>query len=173
MNAYFVKIVEELEHQRQALVERVKQLTPEQFNHSPAPGKWSINHILMHIIEAEQLSISYMKKKKLGIDSLSNAGLAETLRLWLLIVSQRIPLKYKAPKVVADNTKKASSVAEVEARWEAVRKELISFLEGIEDGDIRKVLYKHPLAGRLDTRQAMVFFREHIIHHMPQIKRLM
>lgn len=173
MNPYFVPIVDELEHQRKSLIRQVKQLSPDQFNHSPAPGKWSVNQILMHIIEAEQLSLAYMKKKKLGIEGLANAGIAETLRLWLLIFSQRIPVKYKAPKIVAENTKQASSLDEAEARWQAVREELISFLNGIADGDSRKVIYKHPIAGRLNARQAMVFFREHIIHHMPQIKRLM
>jgi uncharacterized damage-inducible protein DinB len=173
MNNHFVQIVDELEHQRTALIGRVRQLSPEQFNHSPAPGKWSINQILVHIIEAEQLSIAYMKKKKLGIDGLQNSGIAETLRLWLLIISQRIPVKYKAPKVVVENTKNASSVEEVDTRWQAVREELFSMLEGIEEKNIRKVIYKHPLAGRLNTRQALVFFREHIIHHMPQIKRLL
>ncbi len=173
MNNHFVQIVHELEQQRTALIARARQLSPEQFNFSPAPGKWSINQILVHIIEAEQLSIAYMKKKKLGIDGLQNSGITETLRLWLLIISQRIPVKYKAPRVVVENTKNASSIEEVDARWQAVREELLFLLGGIEEKDIRKVIYKHPLAGRLDTRQALVFFREHIMHHMPQIKRLL
>jgi len=173
MNNHFVHIFNELEQQRKYLMSSVEHLSPEQFNRVPAPGKWSVNQILMHIIFAEQVSISYMNKKKQGIRELKNAGIAETLRLWLLIFSQRIPVKYKAPKVVAENTLKASSIEEVASRWEAVRAELVSLLESIEDRDIRKVLYKHPLAGRLNARQAMVFFREHIIHHIPQIKRLL
>lgn len=174
MNHAFHTIFNELELQRVGILNRVKDLSVEKFNRVPSAGKWSISQILTHILIAEQLSVGYMKKKALGIDQAKNSGFLEALRLEILKISQRIPaIKYKAPKVVVTNTPPAFSLDELTSRWEAHSKDLKAFLEKIEDRNVKRLLYKHPVAGRLDARQAMVFFREHTNHHWPQIKRLL
>ncbi len=174
MNSDFLSIYNKLERQRNEIFDQVKNLSVERFNHTPSEGKWSISQILTHILVAEQLSVGYMKKKALGIDQLKDSGILEVLRLGLLKVSQRLPsIKYKAPNVVLANTPPAFPIGELISRWETHHKELKNFLDSIQDKNVRKVIYKHPLAGRLDARQAMVFFREHINHHLPQIRRLL
>jgi uncharacterized damage-inducible protein DinB len=174
LNTAFLSIYNELERQRATVIDQVKNLPVAKFNYAPFPGKWSISQILTHILIAEQLSVGYMKKKALGIDHLKNSGISETLRLALLKVSQRIPsIKYKVPKVVLANTPPAFPIAELISRWETHHRELRIFLDTIEDKNVKKVIYKHPFAGRLDARQTMVFFREHMNHHLPQIKRLL
>ncbi len=140
----------------------------------PSPAKWSIAQILTHIVTSEKLSIGYMKKKMLGIDQLNNSGIAGSLRFTLLQLSQRIPvLKFRAPKVVLTNTPQALPIDELISQWDALRNDLKSLLESIEEKNVKKAIYKHPLAGRLDAAQATAFFYEHIHHHWPQIKRLL
>jgi hypothetical protein len=174
LNPYFENIYRLLEQQRAEILYKVKEISDEKFRRQPAPGKWSIAEILTHIIVAEQLSLGYMKKKANAIEQLSNSGASEFLRLQVLKISQRIPvLKFRAPKIVVSNTPPAYSFAELSAQWQIQREELKQFLESIPNKDVRKVLYKHPIAGRFDAAQAMVFFREHIIHHLPQVKRLL
>jgi hypothetical protein len=174
LNKAFQSIYHELERQRATVIDQVKDLSVEKFNYTPFPGKWSISQILTHILVAEQLSVGYMKKKALGIDQVASSGLSAACRLQLLIISQRIAtIKYKAPAVVLANTPPAFAMAELISRWEAHRQDLKVFLDSIEDKNIKKIIYKHPVAGRFDARQAMVFFREHINHHWPQIKRLL
>lgn len=174
MNAVFQSIYNELERQRSTILDQVKNLPSERFNQVPAPGKWSVSQILTHIFIAEQLSMAYMKKKALGIDQLKNSGLSESIRLEVLKISQRIPaIRYKAPQAVVANTPPAYTLDELITRWTAQRGALRTFLDGIEDRNVKKLIYKHPVAGRFDARQALVFFREHIIHHWPQIKRLL
>lgn len=174
MNTYFKSAFEKLEQQRFEIVERIKSVSPEKFNHQPSSGKWSIAQILTHIITAEQLSLAYMKKKRPAISELADSGINESFRLGLLIISQRIPaLKFKAPSVVVKSTPAPYSLQEALEKWEQHRVELKNFLETFEEKHARKVLYKHPIAGRFDTRQAVVFFHEHIIHHLPQINRLL
>ncbi|MBX2961403.1 MAG: DinB family protein [Cyclobacteriaceae bacterium] len=171
MNASVKSVFQELEQQREALLSLVKNIPEERYSKSILPGKWSISQVLTHILTSEKLSLGYMKKKVNAIDELRDSGVMESLRLWLLIFSQRIPLKYKAPKVVVDNTPAAMPLNQLTNEWDEIRKELATFLEGIHDKHIKRVIYKHPLTGRLDVRQTMSFFREHIIHHLPQIKR--
>jgi hypothetical protein len=173
VNTYFLPVFNELESQRIDILNRVKDLPEEKLNYAPT-GKWSINQILTHILVAEQLSMLYMKKKSLGVDQLQNSGFSSACRIIVLQASQRIPaIKFKAPKVVLDNTPPALPLNELTVQWETHRLKLKAFLEGIEEKNKRKLIYKHPVAGMLDARQATVFFREHIIHHWPQIKRLL
>jgi hypothetical protein len=173
VSPYFLPLFDELEKQRGDILNHLKDLPAEKLNFAP-PGKWSINQILTHILVAEQLSMLYMKKKALGIDQLKNSGLFASLRIGALILSQRIPaIKFKAPKVVLDHTPATLSLLELSEKWESHRQKMRSFLEGIDEKNKRKMIYKHVIAGRLDARQAMVFFREHINHHWPQIKRLL
>lgn len=170
----FQKNYAELELQRSQLLNQVKDIPVDQFNFSPSVGKWSISQVLTHILTAESLSIGYMKKKAQGIDQLKNSGVLQVFILELLKVSQRIPsLKFKAPKVVVDSTPTALPIHEIIQKWDAQRADLKSFLDGIEEKNAQKLLYKHPIAGRLDARQALIFFGEHIGHHLPQIKRLL
>ena len=171
MNPSFASVYRELENQQEALLAMVRNLPEEKFKASSTPGKWSISQILTHLLTSEKLSLAYIKKKAQGIDTVKNSGITESLRLWLLIISQRIPVKYKAPKVMVENTPPAMPLTALVEEWSAVRNELKQFLQNMEDKHVRKVIYKHPIAGRLDVRQTMIFFREHIIHHLPQIKR--
>lgn len=173
MNNYFLPLFDELERQRTNILNHVKDLPAEKLHFAP-PGKWSISQILTHILVAEQLSMLYMKKKALGIEQAGNSGLIAWMRIGLLKISQRIPaLKFKAPKVVLEHTPPALSLIELSEKWETHRQKLRAFLESIEDKNKKKLIYKHVIAGRLDARQALVFFREHANHHWPQIKRLL
>jgi uncharacterized damage-inducible protein DinB len=138
------------------------------------PGKWSINQILNHIISAERLSVSYLQKKFLGIEQAGDSGLVEELKMAFLIASQRLPgLKFKAPKVVVETTASTENITIIAKEWEAVRADLKSFLEKIPEGKERRLIYKHVRAGRLNTLHALKFFREHVVHHIPQIKKLL
>jgi uncharacterized damage-inducible protein DinB len=173
MNKLFNQAFSELEKQREEILQSVKQLSHEAFNRAPEPGKWSIAQILTHILTSEKLSLGYMKKKVQAIDQLKDSGLVESIRLWLLIVSQRIPVKYKAPKVVVENTPETLSLTQLTEAWVNLRKDLAAFLSTIDDKHARRVIYKHPMAGRFDARQTLIFFREHIRHHRPQIERIL
>jgi hypothetical protein len=149
-----------------------KELSSEKFNYSPSVKKWSIAQIITHLLVAEQLSLGYMKKKSLGLEQLKSSGFKESFLTAILKISQRTPgIKFKAPQIVITNTPQSLSLPELSQRWEAHRTDLKNFLEKVEDKNVKKLIYKHPFVGMLDSRQALIFFREHIIHHLPQIKR--
>lgn len=167
-------LYDQLEADRKILLAKVGLIPDEKFNRQPSPGKWSLGEVLSHIVAAEHGSTGYMKKKSLGIDQVDNSGIVESLKIGVLIISQRLPLlKFKAPKIVVDHTPQFHSAESITRQWDEVRSDLKIFLEKIEDKNLRKKIYKHPIAGRLDVVQAVTFYREHIIHHSPQIKRLL
>jgi len=133
-------------------------------------GKWSPVQIVAHLIISEKIALQYMKKKFLGIDASPATGILEATKFILLKISQRLPLKYKAPKVLGEHDPPALTLAELELEWNQSRAELATFLEQFNAITIKNQVYKHPLAGKLNIIQGVGFMREHIIHHLPQIK---
>lgn len=172
MNIHFQKAFDKLEHQRKQIVELIENLSEETYTTS-VNGKWSIAQIMAHLLVSESMSVGYMKKKSLGIETLRNSGLKHDILSVVLKISQRGPFRYSAPKVVVDNTPPKLSLEEAIARWDKSRNDLREFLETISDKHSKRLIYKHPIAGMLNTKQALKFMYEHVNHHLPQILRLL
>jgi uncharacterized damage-inducible protein DinB len=172
LNTKLQQIFDSLETQRNQLFTSLNNLTAEKLNQQPQNG-WSINQVIAHLITAERLSIAYLHKKTQAINEVNNTGLLEELKMIVLILSQRLPFKFKAPKTVVENTKSSTSIHQLEQEWNAVRNELKIVLEKFNDDQIKRKIYKHVVAGKLNIRQTLLFFREHVIHHQQQIKRLL
>lgn len=102
-----------------------------------------------------------------------NTGFLEEVKMGVLKISQRFPFKFKAPKVVVDLTPSHANLRELETEWNNARAELRNLLEKFDDTQIKKKIYRHIRAGRLNVQHALIFFHEHSIHHWPQIKRLL
>lgn len=161
-----------LEADRQQILEKISHLSNEQF-HRALPGKWSVSQIVAHLITAERQSLRYMQKKILGISQVGNSGLWEEAKMIVLRWSQRLPLKFKAPRIVVENAPNYHDFDQLKADWDHSREELKQFLEGLSESHFKRKIYRHIRAGRLNVRHALIFFREHFIHHTPQIRRLL
>jgi hypothetical protein len=172
MHKKLQRIYEEAEFERENLLQLISNLPEDKLFRSPG-GKWSVSQILSHIIEAERISLSYMKKKSLGIAQTADSGLLDDFKFFLLTMSQRLPLKYKAPKVLSGQPPPALPYPQIVQSWNEVRSELKSFMETFDDRTIKRKIYKHLIAGRLNVIHAVKFFIEHLKHHLPQIKRLL
>ena len=72
-------------------------------------------------------------KKILGINEAGDTGLWEEFKILLLQVSQRLPLKFKAPQNVVDNTPSHLNFNEITTDWEKTRTELKALLEKLDD----------------------------------------
>jgi uncharacterized damage-inducible protein DinB len=171
VNKTLQTLLSSLEIEREKLMDSLAMLSSEKLNSAPA-GKWSIAQIVAHLITAERLSIQYMQKKIQGIEQAGDAGIVEEGKLIVLIISQRLPLRFNAPKLVKESTPTLSTLPELTAQWDSVRSDLKQLLEKIPDHLVKRKIYKHVFAGKLNSRQALIFFREHFIHHLPQIQRL-
>ena len=172
MNTKLQLLFDSLERERETLTATLKNLSPEKQQRAPE-GKWSIQQILAHLIAAEKLSVMYLHKKMLGIKEAEDTGVLEEIKMVLLQISQRLPLRFKAPRAVVENTPAYATFEELTVDWDKTRAELKTLLEKFDDRQIRKKIYKHIRAGRLNIQHALLFFREHIIHHTPQINRLL
>ena len=172
MNPRLQKLFSAIESQREILLLPLHHLSGEALNHRPQ-GKWSITQIIAHLITAEKLSVNYLNKKLQGVNEAKDSGPVEELKMILLIVSQRLPLKFKAPKVVVDQTAKETDIHKLVDEWDKTRAALKNILEGIEDQHLKRKIYRHVVAGMLNIQHALKFLYEHVRHHTPQVKYLL
>lgn len=172
MNQKLSLLFQELETQRHHLIESVKKY-PNTFNTKPDQAKWSVHEILAHLVSAEKLSVQYITKKKLGIDKAGNTGLIEELKMSVLKISQRLPLRFKAPQPVVAATASYSNLDDLVGDWNVTRENFKMLLEEIREDQLKKKIYKHFFVGRLNVMHAVLFLREHVNHHLPQINRLL
>ena len=112
-----------------------------------------------------------MTKKINAINEVNNSGIWSEIKLNFFIVSQRLPLKYKAPKNLGERPKSYSDFKTLAVDWSESRQQLKMFLEKFPKDGLKKKIYRHPVMGRCNVIHALIFFREHIIHHYPQITR--
>lgn len=172
MNARLQFLFDSLEAQKKKLLDLMHG-TDQQQRNAAAPGTWSVNQVIAHLIASERLSVGYLNKKMLGIKDYPNSGLLEEAKMIVLVISQRLPFKFKAPRVIVENTSPFQNSEELLEAWDKIRLELKAVLEKFTDEQVKRKVFKHPVAGMLNIQQALRFFREHIIHHQPQIKRLL
>ena len=173
MHAPFQKLFDEIESQRKSILDSLRHMTSDHLNKSPAPGQWSVSQILSHLITAERMSVMYMQKKIQGVAQSGDTGMWEEIKINALIISQRLPgLKFRAPQRVVENTTLYNEHSTIIREWDLVRGELKLLLEKIPAQYVNRRIYRHVLAGYLNARQALIFLREHITHHVPQIKKL-
>lgn len=172
MNTQLQQLFNSLEAQRQQLLDRAKNTT-DSFNRSPGNNKWSVHQILAHLVGAEKLSVQYLTKKIQGIDEAEDSGWVESLKMIVLKASQRLPLKFTAPKPVVASTASYESLEALTADWDNVRAELKKLLEQVKNDQVKRKIFKHVLVGKLNIQQALQFLSEHIAHHLPQVNRLL
>ncbi len=161
-----------LEKQRFAILKKAESLHSQQFELSPGEGRWSMAEVLAHIIKAEALSLKYMERMYSRIDDVPNAGILSSVKFQLLKWGLNLPMKYKAP-AMADTTGAVSGLDELEREWERIRNRLKRLIETCDEDCLKKAIYKHPRAGYLNLRQAVVFMSLHIQHHEGQINELL
>jgi uncharacterized damage-inducible protein DinB len=137
-------------------------------NRRPGPERWSALQVLHHVVTVEALTVSYVRKKSQAGASLPRAGLASRLRLLALRAALASPLRLKAPAVTA-TVPESIELAALEQRWDAVRRELCDLLEGLPAALGDRMVFRHPVVGRMGIEDALGLLQAHLDHHARQI----
>jgi hypothetical protein len=171
MNKYLYKKFARLESSRKNILSTLKTFNPESLNKKPAGDKWSSLQILFHIIKSEQLTTISVKRALKEYDKKVNTGLPETLKTALLKIILITPLKFKAPRVVADIPDQPG-LEEMIARWSSIRSDIKDLLETIPAEAMKKNIFNHPFSGKMNIFHTTDFLISHSEHHYRQIKKL-
>lgn len=170
MNPYLEARYLKLEETRNRLLDELEGLDEELLNRPAAEGKWSINQIIAHLVQSEQLTNSYLQRK-MREESHETAGLSHVVRSLLLRVALNTGMKFKAPEAAAHMPAHAA-LSSLRNQWDAARYQLEDTLTELPQDMLGKCIFRHPYAGMLTMPQTLTFLQDHFSHHARQIARL-
>lgn len=162
---------DEIEAIKVSILNELDQLSVHQLNFKPTARKWSLLQVAEHLMLAETGSMNYVNKKTLKPDELENYSLKATFRFWFLKFFLNTPIRIKNRVSPITPTLKPA-IKDVKLRWEIARKALRQFIDKHDDAILKKLVFKHPIAGRINALQMMQFFKLHLNHHIKQMERV-
>lgn len=167
----FVLKFSKIETLKKSILNSVEEYSNNQLNYKPANDKWSLAQVISHLITSEQRSLAYIKKKILAGTENPDSGLYQKMKLILLKFALKLPVKYKAPYVVA-SVPDSASYENLVNDWNQVRNEMKDVLDGLPNEFFNKQLFKHPSIGKISILHFLEFLESHITHHILQINNL-
>lgn len=165
------KLYLELEHQREVFLTEIRK-HGEPAVYRTTDGHWNMVQVIGHLCISEKTSLDYLEKKMRGLEQATPSTLWELFKVGGLILSQRLPLRYTAPRGASLPEPTTCPLEEAIALWMAERQRLHTLLNRFAAQDVNKKVYRHIVIGLVDVRHMLIFFREHVYHHRWQIKRL-
>ncbi len=155
-----------------ALLQELAPLSHDLLNRKPADGGWSAMQTLHHLILVEENSRAYIRKK-LGFNpKVEKSGFWTPLKMLLLRVTLRSPIKFSAPKSAsAERIPDSADFAETQAQWQKIRADWTTFFETMPPELQDKAVYRHPRIGLINWLQMLDFLSEHFDRHRGQALR--
>lgn len=165
-----LRVFDLMEAERLQLLTHLDSVPEDRLAAVPSTGGWTVAQVITHLAMAEEGALAYLDKK-LTVKKHGPIGFVSLRRLWFLNTALQLPVKYKAPAIVADVP--ATSYADARTRWDAVREAMRVRYSTLDDALARHDLYKHPMVGKLSALHGVRFMRQHARRHSGQIKRIL
>lgn len=170
MQAHLQHHFDQLEQLKAHAREYFSSYSEEALNKPPQPGKWGALQHMAHIISSETKGLGYMMKKIQAADKVGQSGVKERFMNFILKSFLKTGIKFKAPAVL-DEPAAHYTIDEIYEAWDKLRVRYVDFLEPMDDTMAHKLIYKHPIAGRLSPVQALGFMVIHLNRHIEIAKK--
>lgn len=162
-------LLNDIDSERQKILNLLEGMTQKQQNFS-SNGSWSPLEVVHHLLIAEKGAL--LNVKKYHADSKEKSGVGGLFRAGLLnrfLLSKR---KSQTPKVADPRNIQLPPAEELIKAWRSMGEELRTFVEAYPNHRMKFLVFKHPIAGKLDMLQTLAFIKTHIIHHGYQFDRI-
>jgi hypothetical protein len=134
------------------------------------PNAWSAPEVLDHIVRSEAgttLDVSF------GLLSSHRLDSGDRPRVAVLDQLLRSDQTFQVPAGAAAILPSSQiTFREVVSRWEDVRTELLSIVQGLSPAAVSGGVFLHPFAGWMTFREVLEHFSSHAYHHGLQLARL-
>ena len=163
---------QEIETIKNKFLQKVANLNAEQLNKVAVNGGWSAGQTLYHCAFAESGTIIVMQKNLAENKVQLQSNIGSVFRNILLVVLLKLPIKFKAPKVVS-SVPEHVSIKEIQDYFAKntndFKQLLINLPLELED----KYIFKHPRSGWFNIQQVLHFVSEHYAHHERQLDEVL
>jgi hypothetical protein len=159
-----------LQNDKRRLLKSLDPNNDDLLNYKPFENKWSITQIIFHLVKSEHLSIISIKKF-LQKDTGLNAGFKSSINSVLLKTALKSPFKFSAPAIVA-KVPETYSFVNLTSKWDTLRIDLEELLKNFSNGNLNRIVFRHPYSGDFNINQTMDFLIDHFYHHSRQIRKI-
>ncbi len=154
------------------LLNKVAKYSQEELNKVPEYGGWSAGQVLFHVAFAESGTILVINKNLAENKVYLKGNFRSVLSNIFLVISLKLPLKFKAPKAVS-KVPDSITFEEISNYFDKNTQDFKKILEELPNELENKLIFKHPRAGLFTIHQTLNFTREHYLHHESQLDRLL
>ena len=154
-----------MEATKATLLKALAPLDNATLNLKPDADTWSILQIVMHVTKSEAGTLQYIKKKTQDPAALAMAGLVPWFRIAALIAGVRSPVKFKAPKGLAD-VPETGDFQTASLAWAEVREDWREYIEAFPEALSDRLIFRHPFVGMLGPRLCTSFAGGKCVHFM-------
>lgn len=162
------KQFDELELTREQLISRLASVDSAAWVSSPRPGAWSLAEIAHHLMLCEEEVMRQIRHPE--PDFARPLTLRDAAGRVMVTTVFRWGIRVKTPMRSVEPTPGAS-LNEIRDRWDSVRSELAAYLSELQAPDCARVVFRHPVAGRMTLGQTLRLLRDHFQHHVRQMLR--
>ncbi len=163
-----------LEGSKEQLLKFIKALPEDIYLLQPSKESWSIAQAANHIFLSEKLSFAYLRKKLSYPDQVPKFNFKSWGAVLFLKFTLWTPYKAKAPKTINMwEDQVVLSSTELESEWTSLRSEMKSFIRQHYPSFSSHLAYRHPFAGRMTMHQMLIFFNDHMKHHIRQMDKIL
>ncbi len=160
--------VEHLEKSREAVMARVRGLSPAQWIYREAPGRWSVAEIVEHLALAEDVLFENVRRVMKEGPGRPERDYQGTDRMVLTLIPDRSnKATAAAPTVPAGRWTPSGALDQFRMR----RARTVEFLRST--GELREHVSDGPLGQPMDAYQWLLFIAAHTERHSRQIAEVM
>ena len=169
MKDQLLQRISALDLERRELLDELDRLASQSLTAKPSADRWSILEIVEHVVRAERevlmglpASVEWGARRR---------GLRSHLKYALVwfVLRCRIPVKVPAKPMLPTGE---IPLSELRRDWDENLTWLRRHVEQLHHGDLRRPCFSHPVAGPIDTVQAVAMGRLHFEVHRRQIRKL-
>ncbi len=162
-----------IDQRTRIIFDMLHSVTPEQYHQHPHPGQWTLLQIANHLYLSERSSLLYLRKKMSYPDTLPAFSISSWKTYYLVKLILITPKKVKAPPPIDMWTQtKIWEPDALEIKWNELHNEFSAYIEEQYPKFGRHLVFNHPFAGRMTMRQMLMFFCDHMDHHIRQMRRV-
>lgn len=137
----------------------------------PSDNEWSLQQVLLHLLQVQQGSLEMLKKEIADVESKSRQGFKSWYRFIMLKLALKSNKKFKAPKILSKVSNDVP-INKIVFQWNDTQKNLLAFIEKYSPTIKNKLIFNHPVIGWITLRQTTDFLLHHLKHHEKQIELL-
>ena len=156
--------------QLDAIFERLDHVNDSLLHEKIDNDTWSVNQILNHLLESEELTLQYLNYKigegaKFGKESLKTKT-----KYSLAMVLYSFPVKFKAPAKLSQPSNN-EDIYTIKSKYAKLRTSMEEFINVQDESFFKLASTKHVAIGRLQLVKMLRFFHKHVAHHEKQMLR--